>query len=124
LKKLKFHIFINPFQTMLFKFALGLGLAGVVAEGKLSKLPGVGCTQSGLIGTGGQFDSPESCMAEALKKPECGSAIMFSEGYNYAWGCRCCAAENDGFAGNENWDTYFNVLEGRCVRPEGWCSTS
>lgn len=74
----------------------------------LIKLPGVGCEGSMRLGAGGDFDSPESCLAAALENPACGNAIQFSEGYNYAWGCYCCPAEIVGFGENENWDTYFN----------------
>jgi hypothetical protein len=32
---------------------------------------------------------------------------MWSPGYNYAWGCRCCAADGEaGGDANENWNVY------------------
>merc|ERR1712110_982030 len=56
---------------------------------------------------GTHFTSPNECAAAAAAVPGCGSSIMYSEPFGYAWGCRCCTP--DGAAGgqdNNNWDLY------------------
>merc|ERR1712029_725705 len=62
---------------------------------------------------GTSFANVEQCIAAAKVDPTCsGSEVMWSDGYNYAWGCRCCSenpscpAEESEYYDNNNWDTY------------------
>merc|ERR1711937_878448 len=75
------------------------------------------CAKQGrYLGTG--HDSPLSCLAEALQYPsQCAPMVMYSEGYNYAWGCRCCAPGETSHSGNSNWDLY--IEGGACLCSDG-----
>ncbi len=56
------------------------------------------------------FTWPEECMAAAYADNECyGDEIMWSDGYNYAWGCRCCAPGSGYGNYNQNWDVYSSI---------------
>jgi len=66
-----------------------------------------GCgSQFRNLGTG--YSTPEECADAAAENPGCGSAIMFSPTYNYAWGCRCCSPDGgeNGGSYNTNWDLH------------------
>ena len=52
------------------------------------------------LGTG--FDTVDACLEVALRTDGCGDSIMWSEPYNWAWGCRCCT-NSEGGGANSNW---------------------
>lgn len=74
--------------------------------------PNKGCRyQSKYLGT--SFTTPEQCMAAAKSDSGCtGGEIMWSDSYNYAWGCRCCSKHptcppgSSRYQSNNNWDVY------------------
>jgi len=74
--------------------------------------PNKGCRyQSKYLGT--SFSTPEQCMAAAKSDSGCtGGEIMWSDSYNYAWGCRCCSKHptcppgSSRYQSNNNWDVY------------------
>jgi len=62
---------------------------------------------------GTSFKSAMECMEAAKADPNCsGNEIIWSDGYNYAWGCRCCSshptcpADASRYKVNNNWDLY------------------
>ena len=52
-----------------------------------------GAWQAKNLGTG--HSTPQECASAAVQDPACPkpAAIMFSDAYNYAWGCRCCLVD-------------------------------
>merc|ERR1711956_144032 len=68
--------------------------------------PGYSCegaNQKKNLGTG--FKTPQQCLAAAVADSGCGSSIMWSKSYNYAWGCRCCVPGAT-YTKHNNWDIY------------------
>ena len=62
-----------------------------------------GCAAHGP-NLGKHFASPHACLAAAHTTAGCSDAVMFSQRYNYVWGCRCCApGGTDGGHANKNW---------------------
>jgi len=62
---------------------------------------------------GTSFSSAEKCAAAAKADASCdGNEIMWSDGYNYSWGCRCCSphptcpVDPSRYKNNDNWDIY------------------
>lgn len=70
-----------------------------------------GCdVQSNHLGT--DFSTPGECLMHAKETAGCGNTIMWSDSYNYAWGCRCCAEAGAlGGSVNVNWAVYITVGE-------------
>merc|ERR1712021_294731 len=68
--------------------------------------PGYSCegaNQKKNLGTG--FKTPQQCLAMGVADSGCGSSIMWSKSYNYAWGCRCCVPGAT-YTKHNNWDIY------------------
>ena len=95
--------------------ALALALAAPVLGDECVELA-VADRQCGAQGAnlGTDFATPGECAAAAAANAACGDHVMWSDAYNHAWGCRCCAdGGEDGGNANANWDLY----EYSCAAP-------
>merc|ERR1712106_98128 len=94
--------------------------------------PGYSCegaNQKKNLGTG--FKTPQQCLAAAVADSGCGSSIMWSDSYNYSWGCRCCVPGAT-YTKHNLWDIYqvesppktYVTNWWHCFDRQGWCQAS
>merc|ERR1711862_1033983 len=89
----------------------------------LTKYLNLSCVHKKNLGT--SFLSPEECAEAAKDNPSCtGTEIMWSEKYNWTWGCRCCyehptcPADPSRYKANSNWDIYeYDKCDGATNTP-------
>ena len=87
-----------------------------------------GCTKQ-IKNLGTSFATPNECADAAIADVNCiGDEIMWSDRYNYNWGCRCCAPGSEYGGYNTHWAVY-RYDENEAVTPtptvaEKYCCTA